>query len=64
MNAIRTAITIFLILVLIVVGFGWQHSGDMPPANILGARVALIIAGLSAVIGLGLIWSVKPRQPA
>lgn len=63
MNAIRTAISVFLVILLGLVVAGWIWAGTLPDAKMAGARAVLAACGLSAVGALALIWKEK-SQPA
>jgi hypothetical protein len=63
MNFIRTLISIFLIALLAVSIAGWVWAGKQPSPTLEGARFVLALCGLSAIGGLGLIWSVKRPVP-
>jgi len=67
MNAIRGAMTVYLLAVLLFVVLGWRwvdlkSQATPPPKNLAGARVVLAVSALSSLIALGVIWSVKPRR--
>ncbi len=67
MNAIRGVMTVYLLAVLLFVFLGWRWvdlktQATPPPKNLAGARVVLAISGLSSLVGLGVIWSAKPRR--
>jgi hypothetical protein len=63
MNAVRSVISIFLILLIGVSIAGWVWSGDLPAKGMMGARLVLAVCGLSAIGGLSLIWSARrPSQ--
>jgi hypothetical protein len=62
MNAVRAVFSVFLLILLALTLMGWRWSAELPSPKQEGARVALALAGLSAVGGLGLLWSVKQRR--
>lgn len=62
MQAIRGVMTFFLMLVLMVSWLGWRWSADLPSPKWEGARAALTMTALSAVLGLVLLWNAKPRK--
>lgn len=67
MNTIRVAMTVYLLAVLMFVFLGWRWvdlktQANPPPKNLTGARVVLVVSGIASLVGLGLIWSAKPRR--
>jgi len=65
MNAIRSILSLFLVVVLILSVLGWRWSGgdSTPPGfNRAGARVVLVVAAVAAVGGIGVLWRVNPRN--
>lgn len=62
MNAIRTVMSLFLVWVLALSVAGWVWAGRQPAATMEGARIVLALCMLIAAGGIGVIWSVKPRQ--
>jgi hypothetical protein len=60
MNLIRSAMSVFLLVVLGLVIAGWVWAGKQPTTYVsTGGRGAVFLCGLVAVGALGLIWSVK-----
>ena len=59
MNAVRSVITLFLMILLAVSIAGWIWAGGQPPAKLIGARFVLAICGLSAVGSTFLLWRAK-----
>lgn len=64
MNVIRSIISVFLIALLVLSVAGWIWAGDQPSQTQIGARVVLVVCGISSIGGLVLIWSIKRPQPA
>ncbi len=60
MNAVRIAISLFILLLILVSVAGWTWTGDhmtAPPA--IAGRVVLALGMLAGAIGLGALW--RPR---
>lgn len=56
-NRVRAAITVFVVLLLIIVGLGWVWTtGHQPPALRQASHVVLAVAALAGVFGLTRIW--------
>ena len=62
MNAVRGAMTVFLLVIVGLIILGWRWSADLPSPKIEGARVALGITAVAACGGIVLIWRAKPRK--
>lgn len=62
MNAIRGAMTAFLLGILVLAFMGWQWSANLPSPKAAGARAALGSTAAAACAGLVLIWRAKPRK--
>ncbi len=62
MNALRIAITAFtvILLIILVLGWGWTGAHQPPPAR-LASHVVLGIATLAGVFAIVRIWTVRPR---
>jgi predicted acyltransferase len=62
MNAIRSAMSIFLVILFVLSVAGWKWSGGLPVEKMWGARFVLAMCCASAVGGLGLLWTAKQHQ--
>ena len=62
MNLVRSVISLFLFALLALSIAGWDWAASLPPAKLLGARVALGLCGLMAIGTLGLLWTAKHTQ--
>jgi len=62
MNTLRIAITFFtlILLIILVLGWGWTGAHQPPPAR-LASHVVLGIATLAGVFAIVRIWTVRPR---
>jgi hypothetical protein len=58
----RGAITVFLLALVVAAFLGWHWSVALPAAKMQGARLMLALIALSAVGGMGVIWSAKSRD--
>jgi hypothetical protein len=57
MTAIRLAISVFLLILVVLSVMGWVWSGTNQPAPLAAAaRLVLLIGGLAGVGGLAAIW--------
>jgi hypothetical protein len=65
MNAIRIAITVFILLLIGVSVAGWQWTGAHQNASQAAAsRAVLLVGALAGVVGLGVIWRHgRPGRP-
>jgi hypothetical protein len=63
MFAVRIAISVFVVVLLTVIGIGlnWTAS-HQPPAAAAASRVVLAAAGLFGLAGLFTIWRPGSRQ--
>ena len=64
MNLVRFVISVFLAVLLALTVAGWVWAGKQPSPTLEGARIVLVLSGLSALGGLAVIWSAKPPMPA
>ena len=62
MNVVRSVISIFLLVLLGLSIAGWMWAAGLPAPKQLAARLVLAVCSISAVGGMALIWSVKPRR--
>ena len=62
MNAVRGAMTVFLLVIISLAFLGWRWSAGLPSPKIEGARLALGITAVAACGGIILIWRAKPRK--
>jgi hypothetical protein len=62
MNAIRSAMSVFLLAIVAATFLGWRWAQVLPPAKLDAARLVLAVAGLASVLGLAVIWSARPRN--
>lgn len=62
MNTLRIAITLFtlILLIILVLGWGWTGAHQAPPARI-ASHVVLGIATLAGLFAIVRIWTVRPR---
>ena len=57
MNAIRIAITIFILVLVVLSVAGWVWTGShQPAAQSLASRIVLTIGALAGIVGLVKIW--------
>ena len=63
MNGVRLLISVCLGLLLAISVAGWYWTVGKSMPNINGARAVLVLCALSAVGGLGLLWSEKTTRP-
>ena len=57
MNAIRVAITLFILLLIGVSAAGWRWTGAHQTASQAAAsRAVLLVGSVAGIIGLGVIW--------
>lgn len=66
MNLVRTLLSVFLMMVLVVsiLGWRWTTGDNLPPDfQIWGARLVLVISAVAALSGIGVLWAVKARKP-
>jgi tellurite resistance protein TehA-like permease len=63
MTAVRIAITMFVLALLVIVILGWRWTGShQPPPLRTASHTVLAIAGLSGIFALTKIWrSESPR---
>ena len=61
MNAIRSVMTFFLMAMLASAGLGWRWAAALPSPKLEAARAVLALAGIAAVVGVAILWSVKPQ---
>jgi membrane protein YdbS with pleckstrin-like domain len=64
MNAIRSAMTVFLLAVLAAAILGWRWVAALPPAKSEAARIVLSLAAIAAIIATTILWRAKPRSTA
>ncbi len=58
MNAVRIAITLFVLILLTVVTLGWiWTSGHQPPRLRTASHIVLFISAFAGIFALGKIWS-------
>lgn len=62
MNAVRGAMTVFLIVIFWLAVMGWRWSAGLPSPKIEGARVVLFITAVAACSGVAMIWRYDPRK--
>ena len=62
MNAIRMAMTVFLLAVATAAILGWRWVAVLPPAKLEAARIVLTVAGMAAVVAIAIIWRAEPRK--
>jgi hypothetical protein len=57
MNAIRIAISLFIVVLIVAAVSGWVWTGDhQAPAQSMASRVVLTISALAGAVGLVMIW--------
>jgi hypothetical protein len=59
MNAIRSVISVFLLVLLGLSVAGWVWAGGQPTPQSTGARLVLALCGLMAVGSLVVLWSAR-----
>jgi hypothetical protein len=62
MNAVRGAMTVFLVVIVWLAFMGWRWSSSLPSPKIEGARIVLFITALAACAGMAMIWKYNPRN--
>lgn len=62
MNAVRSAMTLFLLVIVWLAIMGWRWSASLPSPKIEGARVVLGITAVAACSGVVMIWKYKPHR--
>jgi hypothetical protein len=62
MNLVRSVISVFLLVLLMLSIAGWMWAGGQPYFNMLGARFVLALCGLVSLGSLGLIWREEHPQ--
>ena len=62
MNLVRSVISFFMLVVLVVAVAGFVWAGGLPSPKMEWARVALVSCGLMAVGSIHLLW--KPSGSA
>lgn len=62
MNALRIVITAFtlVLLVILVLGWGWT-AAHQPPHASLASHVVLGISAAAGLFAIARIWTVRPR---
>jgi membrane protein YdbS with pleckstrin-like domain len=61
-TAVRAAISVFLVLLVVLSVMGWVWTGaNQAPAEMVGARVVLLLGGVAGVGGLVAVW--RHRSP-
>jgi hypothetical protein len=62
MNIIRTAISLFIVVLITVSAIGWRWAGTHQPASQAAAsRVVLSLGVLAGIVGLVVLW--RPNPP-
>jgi len=57
MNAVRIAISLFILVLIAVSAVGWIWTGShQPPSQSEASRVVLTLGVLAGIIGLTAIW--------
>jgi hypothetical protein len=59
MNVIRSLMSVFLVILLALSIAGWIWAGGQPSPQSEGARLVLVLCGLTAVGSLWLLWTAK-----
>jgi hypothetical protein len=59
MNAVRSVISVFLLVLLGLSVAGWVWAGGQPSPQSTGARLVLALCGLMAVGSLVVLWSAR-----
>jgi hypothetical protein len=62
MKAVRSVMTVFMLIIISLAILGWRWSAILPSPKWEAARVVLALIALSAAGGLWLIWKVPPRK--
>lgn len=63
MTAIRTAVSLFIVLLIVVATAGWMWTSEhQPPEQALASRFVLGASALAGIGGLVAIWRAE-RQP-
>jgi hypothetical protein len=62
MNTIRSAMSVFLLTVLVVAVLGWKWTAGLPSPRLEAARVMLGLCALFAAGGLGILWSARSSR--
>jgi hypothetical protein len=63
LNAVRIAITLFVLALLVVVTLGWIWTGNnQPPPLRMASHVVLAISGLAGIFALVKVWRGDARQ--
>jgi hypothetical protein len=62
-NAVRVAISLFIVLLIAVASTGWIWSGNnQPPAQATASRVVLTLCILAGLVGLVAMWFPRPAK--
>jgi len=61
MNAVRSVISVFLLILLALAVAGFVWAGGQPSPKREGARVALTLCGLLSVGSMALLWRPQPQ---
>jgi len=57
MNAIRIAISLFIVVLIVAAVTGWVWTGGhQAPHQYLASRVVLTISAVAGIVGLVVIW--------
>jgi hypothetical protein len=56
--------SVFLVILLGLSIAGWIWAGGLASSQSAGARLVLFLCGVSAVVGLYLLWTEKPSEIA
>ncbi len=65
MIAIKLTITAFIVVLLLIVGAGWQWTAqNQPPSRATASHVVLGIAAVAGIAGLIAIWRPQPARHA
>jgi hypothetical protein len=62
MNAVRGAMTVFLLIIVWLAYMGWRWSADLASPKFEGARVVLFVTAIAACAGVAMIWKYNPRR--
>ncbi|HET7217083.1 MAG TPA: hypothetical protein VFJ02_03510 [Vicinamibacterales bacterium] len=63
MNAVRIAISLFIVILIGVATTGWVWTaGHQPAAQATASRVVLTLCIVAGLVGLGALWRRRPTK--
>lgn len=63
MNVVRTVISVFMLILLVLCVAGWMWADALPSPKMEGARFVLALCGLMSVGSVWLVWTASQPQP-